>query len=119
MGFFDLFSSSSVVPVNTDIPKPRSDASVNAPPPDQHKTVAQFIQEAPAAKYFFDSRRNEDQADTELCRLTPNGGRSCVKVAMHSAALFKSMQSLGFYCALPAEPTRTHMECNRLPGSSR
>lgn len=57
---------------------------------------------------------------------------------MHSAALFKSMQALGalreftfnfaslqtywfigFYCALPAEPTRTHMECNRLPGSSR
>lgn len=44
MGFFDFFTSSSVVPVNNDIPKPRSDASVNAPPPDQHKTVAQFIQ---------------------------------------------------------------------------
>jgi hypothetical protein len=21
----------------------------------------------------------------------------------------------GFYCALPAEPTRTHMECNHIP----
>ncbi|TYJ56707.1 hypothetical protein B9479_002638 [Cryptococcus floricola] len=118
MGIFDWFSNnSSVVPVNNDIPKPRSDATVNAPPPEQYRTVAQFVSESPAGTYIFDSRKNDDKADTELCRLNPNGGRSCVKVAMHSAALFKSMQALGFYCALPAEPTRTHMECNHLPVS--
>ncbi|WRT67386.1 uncharacterized protein IL334_004357 [Kwoniella shivajii] len=97
-----------------DIPAPRSDATVNAPPPEQHRTVAGFVSEAPNARYFFDSRRNGDAADTELCRTTPEGGRSCIKLAIASAGLFKSMQSLGFYCALPAEPTRTHMECNRI-----
>ncbi|WVN86685.1 uncharacterized protein L203_101857 [Cryptococcus depauperatus CBS 7841] len=116
MGIFNwLSSSSSVVPTTNDIPKPRSDASLNAPPPEEHNTVAQFIQESPGAKYYFDSRRNDDLADTELCRMTANGGKTCIKVVMQSAALFKSMQALGFYCALPAEPTRTHMECHRIP----
>ncbi|WVR05430.1 hypothetical protein IAU60_002445 [Kwoniella sp. DSM 27419] len=112
----DVFTSSesSHKGVN-DIPAPRSDAMANAPPPEQHKTVAGFVQEAPNARYTFDSRRNADAEDTELCRITPQGGKSCIKLAIASAALFKSMQSLGFYCALPAEPTRTHMECTRIP----
>ncbi|WWD15620.1 hypothetical protein CI109_100042 [Kwoniella shandongensis] len=134
MGVFDTFntsSTSSSSPTNAtitpsaygdnsakgvnDIPPPRSDASVNAPPPEQHKRVADFVNESPNARYVFDSRRNGDKAETELCRVTPQGGMSCIKVAVQSAALFKSMQGLGFYCALPAEPTRTHMECNRIP----
>ncbi|WWC69206.1 uncharacterized protein I206_103143 [Kwoniella pini CBS 10737] len=106
--------SSSHKGVN-DIPAPRSDATVNAPPPEQHKRVADFVKEAPDARYTFDSRRNADAIDAELCRVTPQGGRSCIKLALASASLFKSMQSLGFYCALPAEPTRTHMECQRIP----
>ncbi|ORY29949.1 hypothetical protein BCR39DRAFT_530247 [Naematelia encephala] len=122
MGLFDWFSSSSdsskssATGVN-NIPAPRSDASVNAPPPDLHRRVADFVREAPNAKYTFDSRASldRDAPDAELCRFTPDGGRSCIKLSMHSAALFKSMQGLGFYCALPAEPHRTDMECNRLP----
>ncbi|WVF71959.1 hypothetical protein IAT40_006769 [Kwoniella sp. CBS 6097] len=119
MAITDVFTSSdpssSAKGVN-DIPPPRSDSTVNAPRPEQHRTVADFVAEAPSARYVFDSRRNSDESpDTELCRVTPQGGKSCIKLAIASAALFKSMQSLGFYCALPAEPTRTHMECNRIP----
>ncbi|KAL7424183.1 hypothetical protein Q5752_001769 [Cryptotrichosporon argae] len=97
-----------------DVPPPRSDAAVNAAPAAQHKRVADFVQEAPNARYVFDSRREKEGEDVQLCRQTPEGV-SCIKLAMQSAALFKSMQTIGFYCALPAEPTRTHMECNRLP----
>ncbi|WVQ78575.1 hypothetical protein IAT38_000661 [Cryptococcus sp. DSM 104549] len=113
-GLFGSSPSSSSDKPNS-IPPPRSDAHVNAPPPELHRTVADFVHESPSARYVFDSRRNGDQEDTELCRIRPDGGVSCIKVALASAALFKSMQSLGFYCALPAEPTRTHMECNRIP----
>ncbi|RSH93911.1 hypothetical protein EHS25_006563 [Saitozyma podzolica] len=121
MGLLDSFSSSSSASGSTsakgvnDIPAPRSDSSVNAPPPEQHRRVVDFVREAPSAKYTFDSRANREDPDAELCRYNPDGGRSCIKLAMHSAALFKSMQALGFYCALPAEPTRTHMECNHIP----
>ncbi|WWD01125.1 hypothetical protein V866_008064 [Kwoniella sp. B9012] len=116
MAISDIFpGESSTHKGANDIPAPRSDASVNAPPPEQHRRVADFVNEAPNARYTFDSRRNADAADAELCRITPQGGKSCIKLALASASLFKSMQSLGFYCALPAEPTRTHMECTRIP----
>ncbi|OAD69106.1 hypothetical protein PHYBLDRAFT_67196 [Phycomyces blakesleeanus NRRL 1555(-)] len=28
--------------------------------------------------------------------------------------MFAEMQKLGFFCALPMDPTKTHMECQRL-----
>lgn len=31
-------------------------------------------------RYTFDSRANRENPDAELCRMTPDGGRSCVKV---------------------------------------
>ena len=45
MGLFDWFSpsSSSTVKSMNDIPAPMSDAAVNAPPPDQHKRVIDFV----------------------------------------------------------------------------
>ncbi|KAK1924985.1 hypothetical protein DB88DRAFT_487530 [Papiliotrema laurentii] len=103
MGLFDSVTGSSESPSGAahsahganDIPAPRPDSAVNAPPPDQHKRVIDFVREAPAARYTFDSRANRDAPDAELCRITPQGGRSCIKLAMHSKALFKSMQSLG------------------------
>ncbi|KAI9637955.1 uncharacterized protein MKK02DRAFT_42336 [Dioszegia hungarica] len=119
MGLFDSSPSSSSTP-NTahgvnDIPAPRSDATVNAPPADQHRRVADFVKEVPNAKYVFDSRRGGENPEAELCRVTPQGGKSCIKVFMQSTSLFKSMQALDYFCALPAEPSRTHMECTRIP----
>ncbi|OCF55907.1 hypothetical protein L486_06663 [Kwoniella mangroviensis CBS 10435] len=85
MAISDIFpgESSTHKGVN-DIPAPRSDASVNAPPPEQHRRVADFVNEAPNARYTFDSRRNADAADAELCRITPQGGKSCIKASLTS-----------------------------------
>nr|XP_018263581.1 uncharacterized protein I303_03450 [Kwoniella dejecticola CBS 10117]OBR85739.1 hypothetical protein I303_03450 [Kwoniella dejecticola CBS 10117] len=76
-----------------DIPAPRSDATVNAPPPEQHKRVADFVKEAPNARYTFDSRRNADAADAELCRYTPEGGRSCIKQVHHCSRACNRLDS--------------------------
>jgi hypothetical protein len=42
MGLFDAPTSNTAQGVN-DIPAPRSDATVNAPPADQHKRVIDFV----------------------------------------------------------------------------
>ncbi|ORX33758.1 hypothetical protein BD324DRAFT_638468 [Kockovaella imperatae] len=117
MSFFDSSSStpSSNSTPSSSIPVPESDLAINRPPQKQHERVVGFVREAPAARYTFDSRLNREEPSCELCRVEPEGGLSCIKLAMHSAALFKSMQSMGFYCALPAEPTRTDMECSYIP----
>ena len=33
------------------------------------------------SRYTFDSRRMGDHPETELCRITPQGGKSCIKVS--------------------------------------
>ncbi|KAG6334560.1 hypothetical protein ID866_4536 [Astraeus odoratus] len=48
-------------------------------------------------------------AGTEPCTLLTNGP-SCT-TALKSCVL----QNYGFYCALPSDPSRTHMVCRRLP----
>ncbi|KAL1411054.1 hypothetical protein Q8F55_002001 [Vanrija albida] len=115
MSSFFASSAPGVTGANS-VPKPQSDDARNAAPEDEHKRVVDFIKESPAARYTFDSRNTKDDGrpTAELCRLRPDGGVSCIKLAVESAALFKSMQSLGFFCALPAEPHRTHMECNAI-----
>lgn len=110
MGIFDSSPNGNTAHGANDIPAPRPDSAVNAPPPDQHKRVIDFVrvsdppisfsslsifltcitcfvfrtkslyQEAPGARYTFDSRANRDAPDAELCRVTPQGGRSCIKV---------------------------------------
>ncbi|CAK9784060.1 hypothetical protein CC85DRAFT_325056 [Cutaneotrichosporon oleaginosum] len=108
-----------------NIPAPASDDDKNVPPPDAATRIADFVREDPIALYTFDSRVIRDEAGwqskdniTELCRRRRDGSQSCVKVAAESKALFKMMQTLGFYCALPALPTETHMECRMIPRSS-
>lgn len=57
MGMFDSSPSSSSTSNSAhgmnDVPAPRSDASVNAPPADQHKRVMDFV------KVSYDSRSHE------------------------------------------------------------
>jgi len=76
-------------------------------------TVSEFVKEYPSATYTFDSKR--DAPEAELCRHVDNGKPRCIKVAMASKALFQRMQDLGFYCALPFDPAKTHMECTPIP----
>ena len=50
MGIFDWFSSQPGVKEANSIPPPRSDALVNAPLPEYHRRVADFVREAPNAR---------------------------------------------------------------------
>ncbi|CAG7854010.1 SubName: Full=Uncharacterized protein {ECO:0000313/EMBL:CCA73265.1} [Serendipita indica DSM 11827] len=73
-----------------------------------------FIAKAPTAKYTFDSERGAPES--ELCR-QPDGNvsKECRMIHMKSTRLFEAMQNLGFYCALPLNPGKTHMECIPMP----
>ncbi|KAI0637091.1 hypothetical protein C8Q77DRAFT_1269696 [Trametes polyzona] len=72
-----------------------------------------FIAEDPNSVYTFDSER--DAPRSELCREGKEKGRKCIQMEMYSTQLFQAMQDQGFFCALPMDPTRTHIECKRIP----
>ncbi|EJT98314.1 hypothetical protein DACRYDRAFT_24385 [Dacryopinax primogenitus] len=80
--------------------------------PDAGKqTIKDFVQQVPNAMYEFSS---DDQSQSaEICRRT-SSGVSCIKVDGTSKKLFETMQSMGFFCALPADPGKTYMECKPL-----
>ncbi|KAI5827944.1 hypothetical protein K523DRAFT_277834 [Schizophyllum commune Tattone D] len=67
-----------------------------------------FVGQDPNAMYTFDAPAGVPRA--ELCR-----GKNCVTLDLYSTKMFECMQKLGFYCALPMDPGRTHMECRPLP----
>ncbi|KAI0831178.1 hypothetical protein BC628DRAFT_1415717 [Trametes gibbosa] len=69
--------------------------------------------EDPKSVYTFDSER--DAPRSELCREGGEKGRKCIEMEMYATQLFQAMQDQGFYCALPTDPTRTHMECKPIP----
>ncbi|KAI0273796.1 hypothetical protein BC834DRAFT_966266 [Gloeopeniophorella convolvens] len=76
-------------------------------------TLKDFIARNPAARYTFDSERDAPQS--EICR--EGRDRECILLQMTSKQLFAAMQENGFFCALPMDPTRTHMECTPIPKS--
>ncbi|KIM57600.1 hypothetical protein SCLCIDRAFT_130116, partial [Scleroderma citrinum Foug A] len=73
--------------------------------------------EDPSAVYTFDGERGAPRS--ELCREAPSvrqdKRKDCVVLDMYSTQLFEAMQKYGFYCALPSDPTRTHMVCRKIP----
>ncbi|KAK7440192.1 hypothetical protein VKT23_017135 [Stygiomarasmius scandens] len=75
---------------------------------DPEETLKSFIARDPASQYTFDSERGASQS--EICRDNPNS-RECITLQMNSKRLFETMQSLGFFCALPIEPGKTYMQC--------
>ncbi|KAJ6606518.1 hypothetical protein DFH09DRAFT_1120459 [Mycena vulgaris] len=85
-------------------------------PPNADAVLKAFIARAPAARYTFDSERDAPQS--EICRRPSSGDAAateCIVLQMHSKRLFEAMQNLGFFCALPMDPTGTHMECTPIP----
>ncbi|KAK7693319.1 hypothetical protein QCA50_002886 [Cerrena zonata] len=80
---------------------------------DPVKTLKSFIAEDPDSRYIFDGQRNEPQ--TEICREGKKLSRKCIQLHMFSTQMFQTMQDQGFFCALPMDPARTHMECFRIP----
>ncbi|KAJ7771724.1 hypothetical protein B0H16DRAFT_1514492 [Mycena metata] len=83
--------------------------------PNADEVLKTFIARAPAANYTFDSNRGAPEST--LCREegTSNLSRECIILQMQSKRLFEAMQNLGFFCALPMDPNRTHMECTPIP----
>ncbi|KAI0282199.1 hypothetical protein BGY98DRAFT_139226 [Russula aff. rugulosa BPL654] len=89
------------------------------------ESLRQFISRDPNAHYSFDSER--DATQSEICRQSKN--KECIILQMTSRELFAAMQvrvshlSLlftaptenGFFCTLPMDPTRTYIECKRIP----
>ncbi|EIE88174.1 hypothetical protein G6F46_009980 [Rhizopus delemar] len=67
-----------------------------------------FVKEAPGNEYTI------DQKEQELCRQNLNGQGECIKLNLEYTQMFSEMQNLGFFCALPMDPTKTHMECRRV-----
>ncbi|GFZ45786.1 hypothetical protein JCM24511_03516 [Saitozyma sp. JCM 24511] len=71
MGLLDSFSSSSSASGSTsakgvnDIPAPRSDSSVNAPPPEQHRRVVDFVRAKEEEDGWNEGAHEEVQDDGE------------------------------------------------------
>ncbi|KAF8590456.1 hypothetical protein K439DRAFT_89040 [Ramaria rubella] len=76
--------------------------------------LKKFIDEAPASQYTFDSERGADHS--EICRQR-KGQKECLEVWLNSKQMFEAMQHNGFFCALPMDPGRTHMDCKPIPKS--
>lgn len=75
------------------------------------ESLKHFISRDPNSLYTFDSERGASQS--EICRQGKN--KECIFVQMTSRELFAAMQENGFFCALPMDPTRTYIECKRIP----
>ncbi|KAI0736944.1 hypothetical protein C8Q72DRAFT_879358 [Fomitopsis betulina] len=84
--------------------------SANPKPEEQLKA---FVAEDPNSRYSFDSERDAPQS--EICREGHDKSRNCITLMMRSTAMFTAMQAQGFFCALPIDPGRTHIECQRIP----
>jgi len=79
------------------------------------KQLKDFVKQHPSSKYTFDSQRGA--SESEICREVgkPGSGRECITVKMESKRMFTSMQELGFFCLLPQQVGKTHIECTPLP----
>ncbi|KAF9453293.1 hypothetical protein P691DRAFT_801631 [Macrolepiota fuliginosa MF-IS2] len=85
----------------------------NKKPEDANQVLNDFLSHDPKARYAFDSER--DSPESELCRQKGKEYEECVTLKMNSRRLFAAMQKYGFFCALPSNPEKTHMECKPMP----
>ncbi|KAG0285835.1 hypothetical protein BGZ96_009976 [Linnemannia gamsii] len=50
-----------------------------------------------------------------ICRIEPNGQKSCVKFqALEAKQMFSFMQDQGFFCTMSLDPKETALECKRV-----
>ncbi|GAB5589022.1 hypothetical protein Unana1_03922 [Umbelopsis nana] len=74
----------------------------------EFERLDKFVQQAPAGDY------NIDQDKHRICLQLGNGQEKCVELNLEATQMFSQMQKLGFFCALPMDPTKTHMECKHV-----
>ncbi|KOS14155.1 hypothetical protein Malapachy_3886 [Malassezia pachydermatis] len=65
------------------------------------------------SSFTLDGERGTSQS--QLCRILPNGQEQCANIALEARDLFQTMQTLGFFCVLPQEPTKTFIRCEYIP----
>ncbi|RUS20702.1 hypothetical protein BC937DRAFT_94553 [Endogone sp. FLAS-F59071] len=95
-------------PTNTYAPNTHTPmADLSETKTSERKRLDNFVQEMPGAPY------NIDQYNSMVCRRLQNGNESCVRLKLEFVEMFDEMQKLGFFCALPTDPKKTHMECQR------
>ncbi|KAI8342608.1 hypothetical protein BC941DRAFT_413283 [Chlamydoabsidia padenii] len=82
--------------------------STSNEPENELNRLDKFVEKAPGAFYTIDEKGNE------LCRQLGDGQQDCIKLKLEYTEMFSQMQKLGFFCALPMDPTQVHMECRRI-----
>ncbi|KAI8070975.1 hypothetical protein BC940DRAFT_235235 [Gongronella butleri] len=70
--------------------------------------IDSFVEKEPSADYTI------DQKNQELCRQLGGSQQDCIKLNLEYTEMFSQMQKLGFFCALPMDPTLTYLECRRV-----
>ncbi|KAF9437141.1 hypothetical protein BGZ76_001851 [Entomortierella beljakovae] len=50
-----------------------------------------------------------------ICRIEPNGQKTCVKfLTLEAKQMFSIMQDQGFFCTMSLDPKETALECRRV-----
>ncbi|KAG0367620.1 hypothetical protein BGZ54_003577 [Gamsiella multidivaricata] len=50
-----------------------------------------------------------------ICRIEPNGQKTCVKfLTLEAKQMFSFMQDQGFFCTMSLDPKETALECRRV-----
>ncbi|KAI1315162.1 hypothetical protein EDD11_001219 [Mortierella claussenii] len=54
-------------------------------------------------------------ANKGICRIEPNGQKTCVKfLTLEAKQMFTFMQDQGFFCTMSLDPKETALECRRV-----
>ncbi|PWY97498.1 hypothetical protein BCV70DRAFT_219387 [Testicularia cyperi] len=82
-----------------------------------HESTRRFVEQSNAGIFTLDGERGSGKS--QLCAKQADGRFNCVEIALEAKSLFTTMQSLNFFCTLPQDPTKTHINCQRIPSSVR
>ncbi|KIY66125.1 hypothetical protein CYLTODRAFT_455688 [Cylindrobasidium torrendii FP15055 ss-10] len=83
-----------------------SDSSDKKQPPTG--ALEDFVNTSPKSVYRFSAPR--DTPPSKICR-DGKDGEDCKTIELTGKEMFTTMQSMGFFCALPLDPSKTYMEC--------
>ncbi|CCE78794.1 Piso0_000823 [Millerozyma farinosa CBS 7064] len=79
---------------------------------ENQRKVTEFVNERPKNIFTIDGEKDVDESI--ICTSNENGGKTCLKMKMNSIELFKQMQTLDYFCALPDNMRATYFECRKI-----
>lgn len=89
---------------------------LNKPEHDEvRRLIAQDAESRGGKSSTFTLDGERGVPSSKLCRVLPNGQEQCAKISLESRELFQTMQSMGFFCILPHDPSKTFIRCERIP----